>query len=118
MGAGVVERGEINGDILEHEWPILALLPGLADDETERGDLRGEYGDGGRYLKEEVYPCETEMVGSSKDELDQKDTVESESDACEEDLYWKRAGKDWAIGKIRVGGVTAVVGSVSERNKA
>jgi hypothetical protein len=38
----------------------------LADDETERGDLRGEYGDGGRYLKEEVYPCETEMVGSSE----------------------------------------------------
>jgi hypothetical protein len=65
-----VERGEINGDILEHERPILALLPGLADDDTERGNLPDEYSDGGRYLKDEVYPCKTEMIGSSKDELD------------------------------------------------
>jgi hypothetical protein len=117
VGAGVVERGEINGDILEHKWPILTLLPCFVKDDGKRGDLPSEYGNSCWYLKDEVYACETDMIGSSKDELDEKDRVEGESNACEEDLYWKRAGKDGAIRKVRVCEVATVYGLVRERKR-
>jgi hypothetical protein len=117
VGAGVVERGEINGDIVEHEGPKSALFPCFVEDDRERGDLPRKYGDGGGYLKDEVCTCKTGMVGSSKYELDEKNRDESESDAGKEDLYRKRASKNGAIGKIRVDRITTVNGRVSERIK-
>ena len=47
------------------------------------------------------------MRGSGKDELDKQNCDESESDACDEDLDWERAGKDQMVVEIRVCRVTA-----------
>jgi len=61
VGAGVVERGEIDGNISKHEWPVFALFRGFTEDEDERGDFPGEYGEGGGNLEEEVCTCNTKM---------------------------------------------------------
>ena len=49
----------------------------------------------------------TKMRGSRKDELDEQNCDKSESDACDKDLDWERAGKDRTVVEIRVCRVTA-----------
>jgi hypothetical protein len=89
----------------------------FVEDDDDRGSFPDEYGDGSGYLKDEVCAGKTEVVGSSKDELDEKNTDEGECDAAEKYLYRKGTGKDGAIEEVRICRVATVVDRVSERNR-
>jgi hypothetical protein len=88
----------------------------FVEDDDDRGGFPDEYGDGSGYLKDEVCAGKADMVGSSKGELDEKNTDEGESDAGEKDLYGKGTGKDGAIKEVRISRVATVVDRVSEGN--
>jgi hypothetical protein len=68
---GVDERGEIDGNIIKHEGPPLALIPRYVKDDNEAGELPGEQGEGGGNLKEKVGASDTKMCRGGKDELDE-----------------------------------------------
>ena len=57
-------------------------------------------------MKKKVGMSNMKIRESGKDELDEQNCDESESDACDEDLDWERAGKDWTVVEIRVCRVT------------
>jgi hypothetical protein len=58
---GVDERGEIDGNIVEHEGPPLALIRRYVKDNNEAGELPGEQGEGGGNLKKKVGTSDTKM---------------------------------------------------------
>ena len=110
-GVGRVEGGvcgrHVDGEVVEHVGPVLALDDGGGEDDIDGGADGDEEGDDAGDLEDIVCACEGPVVLCGEDEVEEEDDGEGECDAGDEDLNGEGLCKGGAVledGVVRVRG--------------